>query len=41
MWHVFWTTENDTGFWDGQLMEREHLEDLRHKWEYNIKIFFM
>jgi hypothetical protein len=28
MWHVWWTGEVRTFFWLGDVMERDHLEDL-------------
>ena len=38
MWHVWGRGEVGTGFWWGDLREGDHLEDLRRRLEYNIKM---
>jgi hypothetical protein len=38
MWHMQGRGEVYTGFWWGNLEERDHLEDTRLRWEDNIKI---
>jgi hypothetical protein len=40
MWHVWETGEVHTGFWWGNLREREHLEDLGVDGENSVKIGF-
>jgi len=38
MWHVWGTGEVRAGYWWIDLSERGHLEDLRRRWEDNIRI---
>jgi hypothetical protein len=38
MWHIQGRGAVYTGFWWGYLMERDHLEDPRLRWEDNIKM---
>jgi hypothetical protein len=37
MWHVWERREMNTGFWRGNMKERDHVEEIRHRWEENIK----
>jgi hypothetical protein len=38
MWHVWGTGEVHAGYWWIDLSERDHLEDLRRRWEDDIRI---
>jgi hypothetical protein len=40
MWHVWGRGKVYTGFWWGNLMERDYLEDAGVKWQDNIKMDF-
>jgi len=40
MWHVWGAGEVHTGFWWGDLRERDHLEDLRVDWEIILQLIF-
>jgi hypothetical protein len=37
VWHVWERREMNTGFWWGNMKERDHVEDIRRRWEENIK----
>jgi hypothetical protein len=40
MWHVLGTGEVHTGFWWGDLMERDHMEDPDIDWRIILKWIF-
>jgi hypothetical protein len=40
MWHECGTGEEHIGFWWGDLMERDHLEDLGIDWKIILKWIF-
>ena len=40
MWHIWDTERVLTGFWRGDLMERDHLEDLGIDWTIILKWTF-
>ena len=39
MWHEWGTHDLGTGFWWGDVMERDHLYRCRHRWDDNIKMY--